>query len=254
MVTRYLEESARGSGTPKASAIAVRMWLARIGTPMAWVTELLDELGQLQRADKAWQTTEVAAEVLQELTVQRSVAAADLGKLFRERLASVQRDLDGVARAVGAGGAAAIAAGPDAAPGRGLVVTAAMCAAALGQVPTGAQVAEGRRGIGRGTGGAGPRLRGLRGRRRAVAGAGAGVARGRGGAARRGAIAGAAARRGGLGRRRSRRRGRRRRGWRRRGRIGAAVRDLEIPSSSLSVTAWKSPSLRETPASRAAAR
>jgi len=142
-VARYLEESARGGGTPKASAIVVRMALARIGAPMAWVAELRDELDQLQRADRAWQTTEVAAEVLQELTVQHSVAAADLGKLFRERLASVRRDLDGVARAVGAGGGAAIAAGPDAARGRGLVVTAAMCAAALGRAPEGAQVAAG---------------------------------------------------------------------------------------------------------------
>ena len=41
----------------------------------AWVDELNHELDMLQKSDKAWQTTQVAAEVLQELTVQQSVAA-----------------------------------------------------------------------------------------------------------------------------------------------------------------------------------
>ena len=41
----------------------------------AWVDELNHELDMLAKSDKAWQTTQVAAEVLQELTVQQSVAA-----------------------------------------------------------------------------------------------------------------------------------------------------------------------------------
>src|SRR5258705_11235388 len=42
---------------------------------LAWVDELTHELEMLQRSDKAWQTTQVAADVLQELTLQQSVAA-----------------------------------------------------------------------------------------------------------------------------------------------------------------------------------
>jgi tetratricopeptide (TPR) repeat protein len=140
-VDRYLREgAARGAGAPRPSEIVVRMALARIGTPVLWVDELTRELRRLQAADKAWQTTEVAAEVLQELTVQHAVATADLGKLFRDRLASVRRDLDGVARALGTG-AVAIAAGPKVAPGRGLIVTEAMCAVALRRTGDGAQLA-----------------------------------------------------------------------------------------------------------------
>jgi hypothetical protein len=82
----------------------------------------------------------VAAEILQELTVQHSVAAADLGKLYRERLAATRRDLDAAGKALG-GAAAAITAGPNAAPGRGLVVNDAMCAFVLGQAPVAAQIA-----------------------------------------------------------------------------------------------------------------
>src|SRR5262245_31784136 len=53
----------------------------------AWVDELNHELEMLQKSDKAWQTTQVAAGVLQELTVQQSVAAADAGKVARDRVA-----------------------------------------------------------------------------------------------------------------------------------------------------------------------
>ena len=57
----------------------------------AWVDELNHELDMLQKSDKAWQTTQIAAEVLQELTVQQSVAAADAGKVARDR---IQREFD----------------------------------------------------------------------------------------------------------------------------------------------------------------
>jgi hypothetical protein len=52
----------------------------------AWVDELNRELAMLNKSDKAWQTTQVANEVLQELTVQQSVAAADAGKVARDRV------------------------------------------------------------------------------------------------------------------------------------------------------------------------
>src|SRR5215475_3561308 len=64
----------------------------------AWVDELNHELEMLQKSDKAWQTTQVAAEVLQELTVQQSVAQADAGKVARDRVDRLGRELGVLAR------------------------------------------------------------------------------------------------------------------------------------------------------------
>jgi len=64
----------------------------------AWVDELNHELDMLQKSDKAWQSTQVAAEVLQELTVQQSVAAADAGKVARDRVARLGRELGSLSR------------------------------------------------------------------------------------------------------------------------------------------------------------
>ena len=64
----------------------------------AWVDELDAELKQLQKSDKAWQTTQVAAEVLQELTVAQSDAAAKAGKVARDRIVRLERELGALAR------------------------------------------------------------------------------------------------------------------------------------------------------------
>jgi hypothetical protein len=64
----------------------------------AWVDELNHELEMLQKSDKAWQTTQVAAEVLQELTVSQSVAAAEAGKVARDRVDRLGRELGALAR------------------------------------------------------------------------------------------------------------------------------------------------------------
>ncbi len=64
----------------------------------AWVDELNHELDMLQKSDKAWQTTQVAAEVLQELTVQQSVASADAGKVARDRIVRLARELGVLSR------------------------------------------------------------------------------------------------------------------------------------------------------------
>ncbi|MBX3158595.1 MAG: hypothetical protein KF773_21690 [Deltaproteobacteria bacterium] len=64
----------------------------------AWVDELNNELVMLQKSDKAWQTTQVAAEVLQELTVQQSVAAADAGKVARDRVSRLADELGALSR------------------------------------------------------------------------------------------------------------------------------------------------------------
>jgi len=63
-----------------------------------WVDELNHELDMLQKSDKAWQTTQVAAEVLQELTVQQSVAAGDAGKVARDRVDREARELARLSR------------------------------------------------------------------------------------------------------------------------------------------------------------
>ena len=52
----------------------------------------------LERADKAWQTTSISAEVLQELTVQQSLAQADAGKLARERIERLHKELNELGR------------------------------------------------------------------------------------------------------------------------------------------------------------
>ena len=64
----------------------------------AWVDELNHEIEMLQKSDKAWQTTQVASEVNQELTVQQSVAAADAGKVARDRVSRLARELGALAR------------------------------------------------------------------------------------------------------------------------------------------------------------
>ncbi len=69
-----------------------------IAKNFAWVDELNNELTKLQQSDKAWQTTQVAAEVLQELTVQQSVASADAGKVARDRIDRLSKDLARLAR------------------------------------------------------------------------------------------------------------------------------------------------------------
>jgi tetratricopeptide (TPR) repeat protein len=64
----------------------------------AWVDELNHELEMLQKSDKAWQTTHVAADVLQELTLQQSVAAGDAGRVARDRVARLARELGALSR------------------------------------------------------------------------------------------------------------------------------------------------------------
>jgi MYXO-CTERM domain-containing protein len=60
---------------------------------IAWVESLNEQLVTFSRSDRAWQTTMVAAEILQEMTVQQSVAQADAGKLARQRIDELARDL-----------------------------------------------------------------------------------------------------------------------------------------------------------------
>ena len=64
----------------------------------AWVDELNHELDMLTKSDKAWQTTKVAADVLAALTVEQSVAQTNAGKIARDRIDRLQRELGSLAR------------------------------------------------------------------------------------------------------------------------------------------------------------
>jgi hypothetical protein len=60
----------------------------------AYVDELDREIQQYERSDKAWKTTAIAGEVLQELTVQKSLAEAEAGRLARERIQRLIKELN----------------------------------------------------------------------------------------------------------------------------------------------------------------
>ena len=64
----------------------------------AWVDELNHELEMLTKSDKAWQTTKVASDVLAALTVEQSVAQTNAGKIARDRIDRLQRELGSLAR------------------------------------------------------------------------------------------------------------------------------------------------------------
>jgi tetratricopeptide (TPR) repeat protein len=51
-----------------------------------WVNELDRELKAIDKADPAWKSTAVAGNILQDLTLQKSLAANDAGQLARNRL------------------------------------------------------------------------------------------------------------------------------------------------------------------------
>ncbi len=63
-----------------------------------WVTELDSEIDQHSKSDKAWSSTAIGGEVLQELTVQKSLAEADAGRLARERLERLSEELRQLSR------------------------------------------------------------------------------------------------------------------------------------------------------------
>ena len=77
-----------------ASSLADR----QLAKTFAWVQELDKELKALDKAPKDWAATRVRAEVEQELTVQKSLAQADAGKLARERIKRMSDELRELSR------------------------------------------------------------------------------------------------------------------------------------------------------------
>lgn len=97
-----------------------------------FVAELQGELARTESSDRAWQTTQIAAEVQQELLVQLAVAMADLGKHYRDRLGGSSEDIAQLADVLARRDRAddPLPLGPRAE--RGLVVSVELCRAALG--------------------------------------------------------------------------------------------------------------------------
>jgi tetratricopeptide (TPR) repeat protein len=58
-----------------------------------WVNELDRELKAIDKADPAWKSTAVAGNILQDLTLQKSLAANDAGQLARNRLARLSSEI-----------------------------------------------------------------------------------------------------------------------------------------------------------------
>jgi len=65
----------------------------------ALLTEVERELAVLQTSDKAWQTTQMAANILDDLVLAKSLAEADVGVAARERLRQLAADLATLRRA-----------------------------------------------------------------------------------------------------------------------------------------------------------
>ena len=58
-----------------------------------WVAELDRELKAIDKADPAWKSTAVAGNILQDLTLQKSLAANDAGQLARNRLTRLASEI-----------------------------------------------------------------------------------------------------------------------------------------------------------------
>jgi tetratricopeptide (TPR) repeat protein len=58
-----------------------------------WVNELDRELKAIDKADPAWKSTAVAGNILQDLTLQKSLAANDAGQLARTRLQRLSSEI-----------------------------------------------------------------------------------------------------------------------------------------------------------------
>lgn len=95
----------------------------------AWLAEIDVELGNLQKTDKAFQVTQAAANILQELTVLQAVEAGAIGALARQRVTQVREGITALESALAqASPAFALSAGPN---GK-LVMTGELCGAGGG--------------------------------------------------------------------------------------------------------------------------
>ena len=135
---RYAAVMKLAARTEVAAGVAIRLAVfdPSVRAALDWIAEIKRELDLLSRTDKAWQTTAVAAEALQELAIHESLAISDAGKMLQSRLRRFREQLDSIGAAVRRPAATAVAIGPKAAPGAGLIVNDAICSATLGTATT----------------------------------------------------------------------------------------------------------------------
>jgi len=87
-----------GLDAPTQHAVVAAMSDRTVKKTFAWVDELDRELAMLEKSDKAWQTTRISSEVLQELSLQKSLAETDAGKIARERIGRLATELKKLSR------------------------------------------------------------------------------------------------------------------------------------------------------------
>jgi MYXO-CTERM domain-containing protein len=102
---------------------------------LAWTNEIRAELQLVNDSDRAWQTTMVAAELVQELTIQGALADGEAGRRIRDRLTAVRPHLQMLSGLGDRKESMELSAGP-AGSGATFIVTPALCAAALGIEPS----------------------------------------------------------------------------------------------------------------------
>ncbi len=83
-------------------ALAQTLGLAMDKTPdirdaQRWTAELRRELELLRSSDRAWQTTMIAAEILQELTMQHSIGESEIGRQLRELIDAMATEVPAAA-------------------------------------------------------------------------------------------------------------------------------------------------------------
>jgi tetratricopeptide (TPR) repeat protein len=84
-VTKILDGKA-GLPDPTQRLVLSVLTDREVAKTLNWVDELRRELEMVNKAEKGWQNTTIAGEVLQELELQLSIAEADAGKLARGRI------------------------------------------------------------------------------------------------------------------------------------------------------------------------
>jgi len=65
---------------------------------IAYVQELDRELEQVEKAEPAWKSTAVAGKILEDLTLRKSLAINEAGKLARERIERLTKEIAGLLR------------------------------------------------------------------------------------------------------------------------------------------------------------
>jgi tetratricopeptide (TPR) repeat protein len=75
------------------NAVEGALYDRTLGKNIEYVTELERELKAVEKADPAWKSTAVAGNILQDLTLQKSLAANEAGNLARQRLQALSNEI-----------------------------------------------------------------------------------------------------------------------------------------------------------------